>query len=569
VFKQRKDKEEKVNRRKELVFVSLLVISALMLSACGTPEPTATSESAAPTATLAPIKDTPVPATGAATKAPEGVPQGGTVVIMGHQVSGLSPDNTGPDVEWVMVANIHNALFELNPMLVLEPILAESYEVSDDGLIYTFKLRQGVKFHDGTEFTAKDVKYTYDYYRDEANATTIIGNFLGVDRVETPDDYTVIVHMSEVNAAFMVNGATTFIVQSEYHQEVGEDTYKTAPIGTGAFKLKEWRPAEYTELEAFDDHFRGRPNIDFLREDIVPEPSVRTIALETGEAHSAVWPLLVEDSLRLAKDPNFVAFRTSWASIKHFPLNNSLPQLSDKRVRQAMMYALDRQQIIDDIWSGAARLAHSNLSPKYDFYYNTNLKQYEYDPEKAKALLDEAGWVDEDGDGVREKDGVNLSFTVTVITGDQARRPIAEVAQQYFAAVGIEIEIEEAPVASILEGLRECTLDAGLFNWTYGDLDPDPFSTLHKDGGNNFACFDNPRVNELIEQGVQIVDPEERKPIYYEIQEIFVEEVPVLYIMVDDGYNIFSNKVKGLPDPEKVLSALEIYRTAWQWWLEE
>jgi peptide/nickel transport system substrate-binding protein len=557
-----------MNRKNGLTIFCVLLIGALALSACGTPEPTATPEAEAPTATIAPIVDTPVPATAAPTKAAEGVPQGGEIVLMGHQeVSGLSPDNTGPDVEWVMVANIHNALVELDYNYVLEPVLAESYEVADDGLTYTFKLRQGVKFHDGTEFTAKDVKYTFDYYRDPENASTIAGNFFGVDRVETPDDYTVVVHMAEVNAAFLTNLDDAFIVQSEYHKEVGEDTYKTAPIGTGAFKLKEWRPAEYTLLEAFDDHFRGRPNIDFLREDIVPEPSVRTIALETGDAHSAVWPLLVEDNLRLAKDPNFNVFRTSWSSIKHFPLNNSLPQLSDKRVRQAMMYALDRQQIIDDIWSGAAGLAHSNLSPKFEFYYNPDLKQYEYDPEKAKALLDEAGWVDSDGDGVRDKDGVDLAFTVTVITGDQARRPIAEVAQQYLAAVGIKIEIEEAPVASILQGLRECTLDAGLFNWTYGDLDPDPFSTLHTDGGDNFACISDPRLDELIEKGVQIVDPEERRPIYYEIQEIFVEEVPVLYIMVDDGYTVFSAKVKGLPD--SVLDETNLYRAAWQWWLEE
>jgi len=549
------------------LWISLLMIVSL-LAGCGTPEPTATPKPAAPTATIPPIKDTPVPATAVPTKAAEGVPQGGTVVLMGHQeISGLGPDDIGPTVHWVMIANIHNSLVELSPVGVLEPVLAESYEVAADGLTYTFKLRQGVKFHDGTEFTAKDVKYTYDYYRNPDNATSIAGNFLGVDSVETPDDYTVVVHMSEVNAAFLNNGATVFIVQSEYHKKVGEDTYKTAPIGTGAFKVKEWKPAEYTLLEAFDDHFRGRPNIDFLREDIVPEPSVRTIALETGEAHSAVWPLLVEDSLRLAQDPNFVTFRTSGSSIKHFPLNNSLPQLSDKRVRQAMMYALDRPQIIADIWSGAAVVAHGNLSPKYDFYYNPDLKKYEFDPDKAMALLDEAGWVDSDGDGVRDKDGVDLAFTITVITGDQARRPIAEVAQQYLAAVGIEIEIEEAPVASIVQALRECTMDASLFNWTYGDLDPDPFASLHSEGGNNFACYNNPHMDELIEQGVQVVDPEKRQPIYYEIQEIFADEVPVLYIMVDDWYNIFSNKVKGLP--EKALFGDEIYRTAWQWWLED
>ena len=547
-----------MSHRNGSIVLSMLMIAVLVLSACG------------PAATTAPAEDTAAPAAPEPTEAAEEGPQGGTVVLMGHQeVAGLGPDDDGPDVHWVMIANIHNALLELDPMMVLQPVLAESYEVSEDGLTYTFKLREGVKFHDGTEFTSKDVQYTYDYYRDPENASSIIGNFLGVESVETPDDYTAIVHMEEVNAAFAVNGATTFIVQSAYHQEVGEDTYKTAPIGTGPFKLKEWRPAEYTLLEAFDDHFRGRPKLDFLREDIVPEPSVRTIALETGDAHSAVWPLLTEDNLRLAQDPNFVTYNSAGGSIKHFPLNNSLPQLAEKEVRQAMMLALDRQQIIDDIWSGAAKVADSNLSPKFEFYHNPDLKEYPYDPEAAMTLLDEAGWVDEDGDGVREKDGVDLSFTVTVITGDQARRPIAEVAQQFLAKVGIELEIEEAPVASILEGMRECTMEASLFNWTYGGLDPDPFGTLHSDGGNNFTCYSNPKMDELIEQGVQIADPDARQPIYYEIQEIFVEEVPVLYMQVDDWYNIFSADVKGLPEPEEVLDALYVYATAWQWWLEE
>jgi peptide/nickel transport system substrate-binding protein len=553
--------------RRRFLLVSTSAMGAL-LAACGTPEPTATPKAEEPTATLEPIKDTPVPAAAEPTKAAEGVPQGGTAVLMGHQeISGLGPDDTGPTVHWVMICNIHNGVVELDHNDVLHPVLAESYEVAEDGLTYTFNLRKGVKFHDGTEFTAKDVQYTYDFYRDPDNATSIAGSFLGVDHIETPDDYTVVVHMAEVNAAFLTSMAYVPIVHSEYHKEVGEDVYKTAPIGTGAFKLKEWRPAEYTELEAFDDHFRGRPNIDILREDIVPEPSVRTIAIETGDAHSAVWPLLVEDNLRLAKDPNFKVYRTSGSSIKHFPLNTSLPQLSDKRVRQAMMYALDRQQIIDDIWGGAAVVAHSNLSPKYEFYYNPDVKKYDYDPEKAKALLDEAGWVDEDGDGVREKDGTKLSFTVTVITGDQARRPIAEVAQQYLAAVGIEMSIEEAPVASILQALREGTMDASLFNWTYGWLDPDPYGTLHSEGGNNFAQFSNPRMDELIEKGVQEVDPAKRQPIYYEIQEIFAEEVPVLYIMVDDWYNVFSGQIKGLPD--EILDSDGVYCSANTWWIEE
>ena len=494
------------------------------------------------------------------------VPQGGTIVLMGHQeVAGLSPDDVGPTVQWVMIANIHNALIEEDENYELIPVLAESYEVSEDGLQYTFNLHQGVSFHDGEEFTSEDVKYSMDYYGDPENGAVLGSEYASVESVETPDDYTVVVNMSEPNAAFLRVTATNFIVPAHYHSEVGEETYRTAPIGTGAFTLKEWRPAEFTELEAFDDHFRGRPNIDVLRLDVVPEPSVRAIALETGDADSAVWPLLVENNLRFVDDPGFTVYRTATLAVNHFPLNNETPVLSDKRVRQAMMYAIDRQQVIDDIFSGAAVVAQTNLSPALDFYFNPDTAQYPYDVDQAMVLLDEAGWVPGD-DGVRVQDDARLSFTCTVISGDQARRPEAEVVQQYLAAVGIEMILEEAPVASILEGMRTGTMECSLFNWTYGAADPDASATLLSDGGNNFSQFRNERVDELMKAGLVEPDPDKRKVIYDEIQDIVAEEVPFIYMMYWDWFNVFSGRVKGLP--ETALNGSNLYRKANEWWVE-
>jgi peptide/nickel transport system substrate-binding protein len=494
--------------------------------------------------------------------------QGGTMVWMGHQeVAGLSPADYGPTVQAVVIYNIMNPLVYYNEYAELEQVLAESYEVSEDGMQYTFNLHQGVLFHDGTELTAEDVKYTYDFYRDPENATTIQGAFFGIDTVEAVDTYTVVVNMAEVNAASLSNWASVPIVNAAYHAEVGEDTFRTAPIGTGAFKLREWRPAEFTELEAFDDHFRGRPYIDVIRQDVVPEASVRMIALQTGDADSAVWPLLVEDSIDLEADPGFIVYRTLANSVKFFPLNNELPQLAEVEVRRAMMHALDRQRMIDDLWAGAAQLAHSNLSPKNAFYYNPNLTQYEYDPELARTMLDDAGWAVGD-DGVRVKDGVRLSFTCTTITGDQARRPIAELAQQMLSDVGVEMQLAEAPVSSILEGLRAGAMESSIFNWTFGTTpEPDPYATLHSGGGNNFSRYNNPEMDELIEQGTQVVDPEARREIYYRIQEIFVEDVPNLYIQFDEWMNPFSTRIKGLP--ENPLSPDPIYYRSHVYWLDE
>jgi len=496
--------------------------------------------------------------------------RGGTLRLMGHQeVAGLSPNDVGASVQTTVIYAIHNQLVLLDENLVSQPLLAESFEVAEDGLTYTFYLHQGVKFHDGVEFTAKDVQYTYDYYRNPDNASTIVDNFKGIDTIETPDDYTVVVKMASVNASSLVNWAEVAIVQSAYHAEVGEDAYRNQPIGTGAFTLTEYSPAEYVLLTAFDDHFRGRPNIDMIRQEVVPDASVRTIALETNESDSALWPLLVEDSQRLASDANFTVIKTSTGGVKHLPLNNKLPQLSDKRVRQAMLHALDRQRIIDELWNGAATIAHSNLGPKFEFYsldQDPSLKRYDYDPEAAKALLEEAGWV-EGADGVREKDGVKLSFTCTTITGDTARRPIAELAQQLLREVGVDMQLAEAPVSSILEGLRNGSMEASLFNWTYGSVDPDPSATLHSTGGQNWNSFENARVDELIDQGLQLVDPEQRRPLYHEIQQIVVEEVPMLYLQWDDWYNVFTSRVKGLP--EKANDGFSIYFNGLhKWWLD-
>jgi peptide/nickel transport system substrate-binding protein len=543
-----------ISRRQFLQFGAAGLSSALWLAACTAPAP-----SSAP---AAPAEDD-----GAVAGGPT---RGGTLRLMGHQeVAGLSPNDAGPSVQTTVVWAIHNQLLLGDENLVTQPLLAESYEVAEDGLTYTFHLHQGVKFHDGAGFTSKDVKYTYDYYRNPDNAATIAYAFTGIGSVEAPDDYTVVVKMDTVNADSLVSWAEIAIVQSAYHAEVGEDVYRTQPIGTGAFKLVEWAPAEVVELEAFDDHFRGRPNIDRIRQEVVPDASVRTIALETGDSDSNLWPLLVEDSQRLAEDSNFTVIKTTTGGVKHFPLNNKLPQLADKRVRQAMLMALDRQRIIDELWNGAATVAHSTYGPKFAYYSindDPSIKHYDFDPEAAKALLDEAGWVAGAG-GIREKDGVKLSFTCTTIAGDTARRPIAELAQQFLRDVGVDMQLAEAPISSILEGLRSGSVESSLFNWTYGSVAPDCSSTLRSDGSENWNSFENARVDELIDQGLRVVDPEQRRPLYQEIQQIVIEEVPMLYLQWDDWYNVFSARVKGLP--ETAGDGFNLYFNGLhKWWLD-
>jgi peptide/nickel transport system substrate-binding protein len=494
--------------------------------------------------------------------------KGGTLLLLGHhEVAGMSPQDDGPTVHWSVITQVHNALVENDHNYVLENVLAEDYSISPDGKTITFNLRKGVKFHDGTEFTAKDVKHTYDFYRDPANKTVIASRFGQVASVEEVDKHTVRVNLKEPDATFMLLAATTFIVNADYHKKVGEDKYRTAPIGTGAFKLKEWRANEYTLLEAFPDHFRGRPNLDFVRLNVVPEASVRAVALQTSQAHSSVWPMLTEDNLKLAQDDKFKTFRTPSTSVNHFPLNNTHYFLSDKKVRQAMMHAIDRQRVIDDVFKGAAQIAHSNLAPAFARWNEPGVKKYDFNVEKSKQLLDEAGWK-VGTDGIREKDGKKAAFTITVISGDQARKPEAEFVQQGLKEVGIKVEIREAPTATILAQLPKGEMDASLFNWTYGGTggEPDPYVTLHSKGARNFSVYQNPKVDALIEQGKRETDVAKRKAIYSEIQMIVAEDTPFLMMMYWDWFNSFSNKVKGLPD--KATNGSALYRMAYKWWLD-
>jgi peptide/nickel transport system substrate-binding protein len=201
-------------------------------------------------------------------------------------------------------------------------------------------------------------------------------------------------------------------------------------------------------------------------------------------------------------------------------------------------------------------------------YYTEDVPQYAYDPERAAALLEEAGWVLGD-DGMRAKDGEPLSFTITVITGDQARRPEAEVVQSYLLELGVDVQIEEAPVATILEQMPAGEMDASLFNWTYGGDggDPDASTVMASDAPNNFPQFRNERVDELLTQGLTETDPAARAGIYHEIQQIFAEEVPVLFMMYWDLFNHFNQRIKGLP--ESAQTADPIYAKAYRFWIDE
>ena len=243
--------------------------------------------------------------TAAAAQAAQPVRGGRFTTIGHHEINTLSPDNDGETVIYAAVSQLFDSLYNVNENYELEPILAESYEPSADGKTYTFKLKQGVKFHNGDDFSSVDVKYTYDWIKDPKNASTRASSMELVKAVEAPDPTTVVVTLTEADVTFMVNVATLYIYPSKYHAATGEEAFAGKPVGTGPYTVKEWVPAQNTTLVANEEYFRGRSNFDEVRIDIVPEAASRFAALETAQADNSIWSLNAEDNPILEESGNF------------------------------------------------------------------------------------------------------------------------------------------------------------------------------------------------------------------------------------------------------------------------
>jgi peptide/nickel transport system substrate-binding protein len=387
-----------------------------------------------------------------------------------------------------------------------------------------------------------------------------------VESVEVPDDFTVVVKLTDADATFMVNTAPVFIYPSKYHKEQGEEKYSGAPVGTGPFKVEEWIPAQRTVLAANTEYFRGQPNFEKFQIDIVPEANGRWAALDTGQADNSVWSLNAEDNNQIVESGNFTVFQVLNNAVNHFVINNEKPQFADVAVRKALLMATDRQAFIDDVFLGQAVLATSNLSPNVKAFYNPDVPTYEHDIEGANKLLDDAGWAMGD-DGIRAKDGTQLKFTLAVIQGDTARRPEAELAQQWYKEIGVEMELQE--VTDAVDGMIEGKYDGALFNWVYGggSGEPDARDTLRSDGANNFSHFKNAEMDELLLNGVLELDQAKRVEIYNRVQEIVAENVPFLYFLHLQGYSFWANSIKGLP--ESVLSSDALYQNLYKYWKAE
>jgi len=483
------------------------------------------------------------------------VPAYGDIIIEGSigDASNLIPMLANDSSSHEIASLCYNGLVKYDKDLNLIGDLAESWDISEDNLTITFHLRKGVKWQDGVEFTAEDVLFGFQTITNPNTPTPYAGDFQEVEKAEVVDRYTFRVKYKRPFAPGLASWS--YVVVLPKHILEGKDITKSPlvrkPLGTGPYQLKEWKTGEKIELIYNPNYFEGRPYLDGLIYKIIPD--LATLFLELKAGNIDFMGLNPFQYLRQTATPyfqkNFRKYKYLAFAYTYLGFNLLNPMFQDKRVRQAISYAIDKREILEGVLLGLGEIATGPYKPG-TWQFNPHLKPYPYNPEKARTLLKEAGWVDRNRDKILEKDGKPFEFTVITNQGNSERIKTAEIIQRRLAEVGIKMNIRVFEWATLInEYIDKKNFEATILGWTIGQ-DPDLFDIWHSSKTNfkelNFISYKNPEVDRLIMEGRYTFDQEKRKRAYFRIQEILAEEQPCVFLYVPYALPIIHKRFRGI-----------------------
>ena len=423
------------------------------------------------------------------------------------------------------------------PNLAAQVPTKENGGVSADGKIWKVPLKQGITWSDGQPFTARDVAFTYETIMNPDVAVRSRSGFDLIKNFKVVDDYNIEMELSDPYTPFLWSWQEMHIVPHHIlkdEADINTSGFNSEPTGTGPFTLKSRTAGSHMVYTARDDYHRGRAKIATLIHKIVPDQMVSYAQAKTGEidflALSGV-PFDRWDEAAALPDRVFMKVPQPWVQFIYF--NCGKPQFSDPKVRKALYLATEMQKSIDDIYFGRYTRTFSYLHSSH-WAYNNDLKEETPNPELAAKMLDEAGWK-VGADGIREKDGQKMKFTMSTTAGNAARQGCQALFQQNWKAIGVEMEIKNMP-ASVVWGeyTTKSQFDTLLVAWApLVGLDPDYTARAHskfipvKHGvGSNYVQYENAEVDALFEKGAVQTDQNARKETYGAIQRILLEEVP-------------------------------------------
>ncbi len=450
-----------------------------------------------------------------------------------------------------VAALIYNGLLKYDGDLNLVGDLAESWEISPDGLTITFKLRRGVKWQDGTPFTAHDVIFTYQVMIDPKTPTAYGGDYKQVKKAEVLDDHTFRVTYPKPFAPAL--GSWTLAILPKHLLE-GQDITKSPlarhPVGTGPYKFREWRAGDKIFLSYNPDYFEGRPYLNGYIYLVKPDLATMFLELKAGNLdRMGLTPLQYERQTAYAKfQRRFNKYKYVSFSYTYLGYNLEDRRFANRRVRQALTHAINRQEIVEGVLLGLGQEATGPYKPG-TWFSNPDVPRFDYNPEKAKALLAEAGWRP-NSRGILEKDGKPFEFTILTNQGNDLRVRTGEIIQKRLAEVGIVVKLRTVEWAAFIkEFIDKGRFEAVLLGWTTGQ-DPDIYDIWHssktKPGELNFIHYNNPEVDRLIEEGRHTFDREKRRQAYFRFQEIIAADQPYTFLFVPDALPAIHKRFRGI-----------------------
>ena len=447
---------------------------------------------------------------------------------------------------------VFDGLARFDKNLNIVPNLAENWEVSEDGLIITFHLRKGVKWHDGRPFTAEDCLFTYRFVTDPDTPTPYAADLMQVEKAEVLDAHTFRVRykrpFSRALYAWLGDIVPKHLLEGK---SVRESTLARHPIGTGPYMFESWKAGSSIQLKANPDYFRGRPYLDRYVIKVIPDSATMFLELKAGSIDQmGLSPLQYArqtDSKEFKARFNKYRYLASSYLYLGYNLRNKLFQ--DKLVRQGLSHAINREEIIDGVLMGYGRPATGGFKPG-TWAHDPNIKPITFDQKKARELLAQAGWKDTDQDGVLDKDGIPLAFTIVTNQGNSQRLKTAIIIQERFKQVGVKVKIRAVEWSALLkEFIDKQNFEATIMGWTL-PMDPDPYAVWHSSkaepGGLNFIGFKNEEVDRLILSARETFDQEKRKKAYFRFQEIIHEEQPYNFLYVPDSLPVVASRIHGI-----------------------
>ncbi len=414
------------------------------------------------------------------------------------------------------------------------PGLAEDWSFDENGRTYTFRLRKGLTFHDGQPLTSADVKFTLEMILDEKNQSEIISNYTDIEKITCPDDLTVEIKLRRSNVAFpdymTIGILPKHLLEGKDPQT---DSFNQNPVGAGPYKLVSWDQGQSITMERFDGYYGGTPKIEQVIFKIVPEIDARAMQLRAGEIDMAMITAKTAGSVKA--EGGFALYQMKTADYRAIAYNFAKPLFAENPdLAGILSYAIDREAIIESVLLGEGEAAYSPLQKSP--YNNEEMEHFAYDPEKAEALLQEAGWK-KNKNGYYEKKGKELAFVISAMADDSVRVDMAKMCAAQLQEIGVNASAEGK--ASLDWAGQDCCI----IGWG-SPFDPDDhtYKVFSTGAGDNYTAYSNEAVDSLLEKARHTEIDGTRKALYQEFQVELTKAMPYSFIAyVDASYAVREN----------------------------